>query len=176
MTPLTHPAKKLTRWTARSGMWGSSSIRVYIPRPPFQCSPTPSPPREGRERERSEKVAWGMYTLKLLNQVIWWPWNDLSHYLRPNLSTKCHFLTDSQNILFHNAVKIRLSGLGNWVTKIWMLNSCQIHLLVSWVDISLEKIFQGWARYTQWWNEECVHTVWDGNIKDSELGPCIWQT
>ena len=111
-----------------------------------------------------------MYTLKLLNQVIWWPWNDLSHYPRSNLSTKCHFLTDSQNRLFHNAVKIRLSGLGNWVMKIWMLNSCQIHLLVSWVDISLVKIFQDWARYTQWWNEECLHTVCDGNIKDSELG------
>ena len=51
-------------------------------------------------------------------KIIWWPWNDLSRYPRSNLSTKCNFLTDSQNSLFHNAVKFRLSelgsGLGNW--------------------------------------------------------------
>ena len=56
-----------------------SSIYVYIPGPPFQCTPTPSPPQgRGGSSHSLKKEAWGMYTYILPNQIIWWPWNDLA--------------------------------------------------------------------------------------------------
>ena len=47
-----------------------SSIYVYTPGSPFQCTPAPSPPAEGREQECSEKVSLGMYTYILPSENI----------------------------------------------------------------------------------------------------------
>ena len=90
--------------------------------------------------------------LKTLN-----PWND--HEMTfpiiwdPTCQLSVNFMTDSQNSLFHNAVKFRLiglgSGLGNWVMKIWMQNSCQKSftcLLEGWEQECSEKI--AWGMYT----------------------------
>ena len=84
-----HFTQEIQIW--RSTMWSPrSSIYVYTPRPPFQSTPAPSPPAEGREQECSEKVSLGMYTYILPSENIWRPWNDLNFIFQKIIMYCCY--------------------------------------------------------------------------------------
>ena len=65
-----HDTKPQARLRIKVSLFKGSSIYVYTPGSPFQCTPAPSPPAEGREQECSEKVSLGVYTYILPKKII----------------------------------------------------------------------------------------------------------